>query len=66
MGILHMQLANLVSILNEEPVGCLSKARRVVEVTQIAPQVGIVNNAFLIALYGPKKKNKKKNRTRNV
>ena len=44
------QSANLVSILDEEPVGCLSEARGVVEVAQIAPDVGIVHNALLIAL----------------
>ena len=40
----------LVAMFNVEPVGGVSKARSVVEIPQVAPQIGIVHNTFLVAL----------------
>jgi len=40
----------LVAMFNVEPVGGISKAWSLIEVPQVAPQVGIVHNAFLVAL----------------
>ena len=40
----------LVVVLNVEEVSGLSKAWCLVEVSQIAPQIGIVRNTLLVAL----------------
>ena len=48
---IDMQMTLLVMVLDLEEVGGLSKSWCLIEVSQIAPQVRIVNDTLLIALW---------------
>ena len=46
----HLLLTDLVAILDMGEVGGLSKARGLVEVSQIWPDIGVVSDTLLVAL----------------
>ena len=46
----RVELAHLVVVFNVEEIGRAPETRSLVQVTQVAPQIGVVNDAFLVAL----------------
>ena len=41
---------DLIVVLNVESVSCVSKSRGLVEISQVAPQVGVVYDTLLVTL----------------
>ena len=41
---------DLIVVLNVESVGCVSESRGLVEISQVAPQVGVVYDTLLVTL----------------
>ena len=48
-----MEQAYLVVVLDVEKIGSASETWGLIQVTQVAPQIGVVNNASLVALERP-------------
>ena len=44
-----MQLAHLVVVFNVEEIGGAPETWSLIQVTQVAPQIWVVNDAFLVA-----------------
>ena len=50
----RVELAHLVVVLDVEKIGSASETWGLIQVTQVAPQIGVVNNASLVALEKPR------------